>query len=170
MPRATCATYCRSSSRNQQLLCVVSEPRDIPPIERTAVFQGVYHVLGGALSPMDGIGPDDLRIPQLMQRLGSEDIQEVVLATNPNVEGEDHGSLPGAPDQALGHQGHASCQRPSRGRGPGVCRRGDARTGVGGQARAVAPTSPCARSQAHRKMWERIGPRSRTAAGPSCFA
>ena len=63
---------CRSTSRNQQLLCVVSEPRDIPPIERTAVFQGVYHVLGGALSPMDGIGPDDLRIPQLMQRLGSE--------------------------------------------------------------------------------------------------
>ena len=63
-------------------------PRDIPPIERTAVFQGVYHVLGGALSPMDGIGPDDLRIPQLMQRLGSEDIREVVLATNPNVEGE----------------------------------------------------------------------------------
>ena len=79
---------CRSTSRNQQLLCVVSEPRDIPPIERTAVFQGVYHVLGGALSPMDGIGPDDLRISQLMQRLGSEDIQEVVLATNPNVEGE----------------------------------------------------------------------------------
>ena len=79
---------CRSTSRNQQLLCVVSEPRDIPPIERTAVFQGVYHVLGGALSPMDGIGPDDLRIPQLMQRLGSEDIREVVLATNPNVEGE----------------------------------------------------------------------------------
>lgn len=79
---------CRSTSRNQQLLCVVSEPRDIPPIERTAVFQGVYHVLGGALSPMDGIGPDDLRILQLMQRLGSEDIREVVLATNPNVEGE----------------------------------------------------------------------------------
>ena len=79
---------CRSTSRNQQLLCVVSEPRDIPPIERTAVFQGVYHVLGGALSPTDGIGPDDLRIPQLMQRLGSEDIREVVLATNPNVEGE----------------------------------------------------------------------------------
>ena len=79
---------CRSTSRNQQLLCVVSEPRDIPPIERTAVYQGLYHVLGGALSPMDGIGPDDLRIRQLMQRLGSEDIREVVLATNPNVEGE----------------------------------------------------------------------------------
>lgn len=79
---------CRSTSRNRQLLCVVSEPRDIPPIERTAVYQGLYHVLGGALSPMDGIGPDDLHIAELMARLGSEDIQEVVLATNPNVEGE----------------------------------------------------------------------------------
>lgn len=79
---------CRSASRNQQLLCVVSEPRDIPPIERTAVYQGLYHVLGGALSPMDGIGPDDLHIAQLMQRLATEDVQEVVLATNPNVEGE----------------------------------------------------------------------------------
>lgn len=79
---------CRSTSRNQQLLCVVSEPRDIPPIERTAVYQGLYHVLGGALSPMDGIGPDDLHIAQLMQRLATEDVQEVVLATNPNVEGE----------------------------------------------------------------------------------
>ncbi|MEI2998585.1 MAG: recombination mediator RecR [Senegalimassilia faecalis] len=79
---------CRSTSRNQQLLCVVSEPRDIPPIERTAVYQGLYHVLSGALSPMDGIGPDDLHIAQLMQRLATEDVQEVVLATNPNVEGE----------------------------------------------------------------------------------
>ena len=79
---------CRSTSRNRQLLCVVSEPRDIPPIERTAVYQGLYHVLGGALSPMDGIGPDDLHIAQLMQRLATEDVQEVVLATNPNVEGE----------------------------------------------------------------------------------
>ena len=79
---------CRSTSRNQQLLCVVSESRDIPPIERTAVYQGLYHVLGGALSPMDGIGPDDLHIAQLMQRLATEDVQEVVLATNPNVEGE----------------------------------------------------------------------------------
>lgn len=79
---------CRSASRNRQLLCVVSEPRDIPPIERTAVYQGLYHVLGGALSPMDGIGPDNLRIAELMARLATEDIQEVVLATNPNVEGE----------------------------------------------------------------------------------
>lgn len=79
---------CRSTSRNRQLLCVVSEPRDIPPIERTAVYQGLYHVLGGALSPMDGIGPDNLHIAELVARLATEDIEEVVLATNPNVEGE----------------------------------------------------------------------------------
>lgn len=79
---------CRSTSRNRQLLCVVSEPRDIPPVERTAVYQGLYHVLGGALSPMDGIGPDNLHIAELMARLATEDIEEVVLATNPNVEGE----------------------------------------------------------------------------------
>ena len=79
---------CKSDRRDQSIICVVSEPRDIPPIERTAVFHGVYHVLGGALSPMEGIGPDDLRIAQLMARLGTEDVTEVVLATNPNVEGE----------------------------------------------------------------------------------
>ena len=79
---------CRATSRDRSLLCVVSEPRDIPPIERTAVYRGLYHVLGGALSPMDGIGPNDLHIAELMRRLGSEDISEVVLATNPNVEGE----------------------------------------------------------------------------------
>ena len=79
---------CASPSRNHNLICVVSEPRDIPPIERTAVFDGVYHVLGGALAPMDGIGPDDLNIADLMKRLASARVEEVVLATNPNVEGE----------------------------------------------------------------------------------
>lgn len=79
---------CQSTRRDQGVICVVSEPRDIPPIERTAVFSGVYHVLGGALSPMEGIGPDQLHIAQLMKRLASEDVREVVIATNPNVEGE----------------------------------------------------------------------------------
>ena len=79
---------CASSKRDESIICVVSEPRDIPPIERTAVFTGVYHVLGGALSPMEGIGPDDLHIAELLARLASEDVQEVVLATNPNIEGE----------------------------------------------------------------------------------
>lgn len=79
---------CASSKRDGAVICVVSEPRDIPPIERTAVYSGVYHVLGGELSPMEGVGPDNLRIAELMRRLSSEDVQEVVLATNPNVEGE----------------------------------------------------------------------------------
>ena len=79
---------CCSSKRDQAIICVVSEPRDIPPIERTGVFSGVYHVLGGALSPMEGIGPADLHIAELMKRLASEDEQEVLIATNPNVEGE----------------------------------------------------------------------------------
>lgn len=79
---------CESLQRDASVICVVSEPRDIPPIERTAVFSGVYHVLGGALSPMEGIGPDNLHIAELMKRLASEDVTEVVIATNPNVEGE----------------------------------------------------------------------------------
>ena len=79
---------CASTSRDASTLCVVSEPRDIPPIERTGAFSGVYHVLGGALSPMEGIGPDKLRIAELMRRLASEEIAEVVIATDPNIEGE----------------------------------------------------------------------------------
>ncbi len=66
----------------------MSELRDIPSIERTAVFKGVYHVLGGELSPMDGVGPDDLHIAELLRRLSDPSIREVIIATNPNVEGE----------------------------------------------------------------------------------
>lgn len=79
---------CASTKRDQGAICVVEEPRDIPPIERTAVFSGVYHVLGGALSPMEGVGPENLRIAELLSRLAAEDVTEVVLATNPNIEGE----------------------------------------------------------------------------------
>lgn len=79
---------CASPRRDKSQICVVSEPRDIPPIERTGVYDGVYHVLGGALSPMEGIGPEDLRIAELMARLSSDEIEEVVIATNPNIEGE----------------------------------------------------------------------------------
>lgn len=79
---------CASAKRDRGIICVVGEPRDIPPIERTAAFSGTYHVLGGALSPMEGIGPDDLHIAPLLSRLASEEVGEVLLATNPNVEGE----------------------------------------------------------------------------------
>jgi recombination protein RecR len=79
---------CRDARRDATVLCVVEEPRDLMAMERTGEFRGRYHVLGGAISPIDGVGPDDLRIKELMTRLGAEDIAEVVIATNPNIEGE----------------------------------------------------------------------------------
>ena len=88
MPKVIFAEICASPKRDATCICVVSEPRDIPPIERTGTFSGHYHVLGGALSPLEGIGPDELHVAELMARLSNPDITEVILATNPNVEGE----------------------------------------------------------------------------------
>lgn len=79
---------CRDSRRDGTLICVVEDAKDVSAIERTREFRGLYHVLGGAISPIAGIGPDDLRITQLMQRLADGTVQEVILATNPNLEGE----------------------------------------------------------------------------------
>lgn len=80
--------FCSDTKRDNTLLCVVSEPRDVLAIERTGEFGGLYHVLGGAISPIDGVGPDDLTIKDMLKRLASDDVKEVLLATNPNVEGE----------------------------------------------------------------------------------
>ncbi|MBG6056878.1 recombination mediator RecR [Cryobacterium sp. PH31-AA6] len=79
---------CRDPRRNPAMICVVEEAKDVVAIERTREFKGLYHVLGGAISPIDGIGPDDLRIRQLMQRLADNTVQEVIIATDPNLEGE----------------------------------------------------------------------------------
>ena len=79
---------CRDPRRDPSVVCVVEEPRDLMAMERTGEFRGRYHVLGGAISPIDGVGPDDLRIKELMARIGDEDVTEVVIATNPNIEGE----------------------------------------------------------------------------------
>ena len=81
-------SICRDPRRNGSLICVVEDAKDVAAIERTREFRGLYHVLGGAISPIAGIGPDDLRITQLMQRLADGTVQEVILATNPNLEGE----------------------------------------------------------------------------------
>jgi recombination protein RecR len=80
--------YCRDPRRDPTLICVVEEPRDLVAIERTHEFKGRYHVLGGAVSPIDGVGPDDLNIRDLLTRVGADKVTEVILATNPNVEGE----------------------------------------------------------------------------------
>jgi recombination protein RecR len=79
---------CRDPRRDPTVLCVVEEPRDVMAIEKTAEFRGRYHVLGGAISPIDGVGPDQLHIKELVARVGAEDVAELVLATNPNIEGE----------------------------------------------------------------------------------
>lgn len=79
---------CANPARDATVICVVEEPRDVVAIERTGEFHGVYHVLQGAISPMDGIGPDQLRVRELVDRLGGGAVHEVILATDPNVEGE----------------------------------------------------------------------------------
>ncbi len=79
---------CSDKSRDVSVICVVQEPKDLVAMERTREFSGHYHVLNGAISPMDGLGPDDIRIAELVRRLGDERVQELILATNPNIEGE----------------------------------------------------------------------------------
>src|SRR5215470_10371890 len=81
-------TYCSSPTRNQRLVCVVEEPTNIASIEKTRHFNGVYHVLHGTLSPLHGVGPEQLRISNLMRRVERGDVDEIIIATNPTVEGE----------------------------------------------------------------------------------
>ncbi len=79
---------CDDNSRDKSIVCVVSEPLDVVALEKSGSFKGLYHVLGGVISPVEGIGPDDLFISQLLTRLKTGDIEEIIIATNPNLEGE----------------------------------------------------------------------------------
>lgn len=79
---------CTNAQRDQSVICVVENPRDVAAMERSREFRGVYHVLQGAISPLDGVGPDDLRIAELLRRLADGAVREVIIATNPRVEGE----------------------------------------------------------------------------------
>lgn len=79
---------CQSAERDHALLCVVEQPRDVAAMERTRDYRGLYHVLHGSLSPLEGVGPDELRIKELLARLAAGGVQEVIMATNPDVEGE----------------------------------------------------------------------------------
>lgn len=82
-------SICSDTSRDDKVLCVVQDPKDVMAMERTHEFSGKYHVLHGAISPMEGIGPNDVRIRELLQRVGTNDeVSEIIIATNPNVEGE----------------------------------------------------------------------------------
>lgn len=81
-------SICRDPRRDRTVICVVEESKDVMAIERTRAFRGLYHVLGGSINPIGGVGPDQLRIRELMTRLSDETVQEIVLATDPNLEGE----------------------------------------------------------------------------------
>jgi recombination protein RecR len=81
-------SFCTSPSRDQRVICVVEEPQNVSIVERTGGFKGVYHVLMGVLSPLQGVGPDDIKIKGLLSRVGVADVDEVIVATNPTVEGE----------------------------------------------------------------------------------
>jgi recombination protein RecR len=85
---ASPCAICSDENRDTKTICVVEDPLDVVALERTSAYKGVYHVLHGALSPVDGIGPSDLRIGELVNRLAVEDIEEVILATNPSMEGD----------------------------------------------------------------------------------
>jgi len=80
--------YCSDNRRDDTVICVVEEPRDIVAMERTGEYRGRYHVLGAAISPIDGVGPEDLRIKELLRRLENDVVKEIIIATNPNIEGE----------------------------------------------------------------------------------
>lgn len=79
---------CADKTRDSSVICVVEAPKDVVAMERTKEFQGYYHVLHGAISPMEGVGPDEIRMAELLQRLSDEQVKELILATNPNIEGE----------------------------------------------------------------------------------
>ncbi len=81
-------SVCDNPTRDHSIICVVENPKDVLQIERTNEFRGVYHVLHGAISPMDNVGPDDITIKELMQRISKGDVTEIIMATNPNLEGE----------------------------------------------------------------------------------
>jgi len=80
--------FCANPRRDPSLVCVVERPQDIVAVERTGEFRGLYHVLGGAISPIDGIGPEDLKVRELLERVRRDGVSEVIMATNPRVEGE----------------------------------------------------------------------------------
>ena len=126
---------CLDDRRDATMLCVVEESRDIVSIEKTGEFRGRYHVLLGAMSPLDGIGPEQLKMKELFARLEPEGVQEVIVCTNPNTEGEVTALYLARMLQAVRDPGHPHRQRPAGRRRPGVRRRADPGPGPRGPPR-----------------------------------
>ena len=143
---------CRDPRRDDDVICVVEEPKDVVAIERTREFRGRYHVLGGAISPIEGIGPDDLRVKELMTRLLDGAVTELIIATDPNLEGEATATYLARLVNADGPGGHPAGQRPAGRRRPRVRRRGHA----GPRVRGPPP---------HRRLTRTTRPPRRDARG-----
>ena len=133
-----CST-CSDPGRSDRVICVVEEPHNLVAVERTRDFKGRYHVLHGALSPLQGIGPDELKVQGLLERVRAGGVDEIILATSPTVEGSD-GRLPLAPAQAAGGEGHPDRHGHSRGIGPRMGGRGDHGQGPRGASRVLIRT------------------------------
>ena len=116
---------CGDPARDRATLCVVEEPLDAVALERTDTYQGLYHVLHGVISPMNGIGPDQLKIQPLMERLRAGQVREVILATNPNLEGRGDSHVHQPPGCAAGPLRHPAGAGTARGRRPRIRRRSD---------------------------------------------
>ena len=127
---------CLDTRRDPSVICVVEEPKDVAAVEKIREFRGRYHVLGGAISPIDGVGPDDLRITELMTRLADGSVTELILATDPNLEGEATATYIARLVKPMGAAGDPARQRAAGRRRPGVRGRGDARPRLRGQAAA----------------------------------
>ena len=112
---------CADQTRDQKVICVVAEPRDVIAFERTKEYKGLYHVLHGTLSPMGHVGPDDIRIRELVKRVAEEETEEVILATNPGHRGRSHGDVHFAAAAAVRHQDYAAGVWYSGWRASGVC-------------------------------------------------
>ena len=113
---------CQDNSRDNSLICVVQDPKDVIAMEKMREFRGKYHVLHGAISPMDGIGPEDINVPDLISRLQDEEVKEVILATNPNIEGEATAMYIFPSDPSVWHKDNEDRPRPASWRGSGICR------------------------------------------------
>ena len=123
---------CEDEERDHGLVCVVAEPKDVVAMERAREYHGVYHVLHGVISPLNQVGPDDLRIRELLERVGKGGVREVIMATNPDTEGEAT-AIPFPPAAPAGGARDAPCLRHSRRQSAGICRRGHASARARGQ-------------------------------------
>ena len=131
---------CASPKRDERVICVVADARDVAALERSREYTGRYHVLHGVISPMNHVGPDDLEIKSLVERVAAGGIDEVIMATNPGHGGRGHGDVSRAAAAPLRREGHPSRLRHPRGRTSGICRRRDAHARARGTARDLRRT------------------------------